>query len=170
MIRFENVTKRYPRQSRPALEEIDLNIERGEFVFLVGASGSGKSSFLRLVLKEDRPTKGRIHVLGQDLGRIPNRKVPFFRRNIGVVFQDFRLLPDKTAAENVAYVMHVLGASPATVRIEVPATMRVNGTSATSRMMKGNERTVLTNQFRIRNAGRLASDWPGPTSCEPFPL
>ncbi len=103
MIRFDQVTKTYPGTARPALDGVSLEVVKGEFVFLVGASGSGKSSFLRLVLKEDRPTKGRIHVLGQDLGAIPNRKVPYFRRNLGVVFQDFRLLPGKTVFDNVAF-------------------------------------------------------------------
>ena len=86
MIRFDSVTKAYPGQARPALEDIGVEILRGEFVFLVGASGSGKSSFLRLILKEEKPSKGKIHVLGQDLGRISSRKVPYFRRDLGVVF------------------------------------------------------------------------------------
>ncbi|MFC0681142.1 cell division ATP-binding protein FtsE [Lysobacter korlensis] len=127
MIRFDQVTKIYARSSRPALGEVTLEILKGEFVFLVGASGSGKSSFLRLVLKEDRPTKGRIHVLGQDLGRIPNRKVPFFRRNIGVVFQDFRLLPGKNVFDNVAFTLRVIGKSKGFIQEAVADTIRLVG-------------------------------------------
>src|ERR671916_3226724 len=103
MIRFDHITKKYPGTNRPALNSIDVEILRGEFVFLVGASGSGKSSCLRLVLKEEKPTSGSIHVMVQDLRSISNRKVPYFRRNIGVVFQDFRLLPNKSVYENVAF-------------------------------------------------------------------
>ncbi|MFA9277686.1 MAG: ATP-binding cassette domain-containing protein, partial [Rhodoluna sp.] len=88
MIRFSTVTKKYAGSSRPALNGVDFEILRGEFVFLVGASGSGKSSCLRLMIKEDKPNSGSIHVLGQDLGSISNRKIPYFRRNLGVVFQD----------------------------------------------------------------------------------
>src|SRR3712207_3426250 len=96
MIRFDSVSKIYSGTSKPALNDVTLEILRGEFVFLVGASGSGKSTFLRLVLKEDKPTKGTIHVLGQQLSQLSGRKVPYYRRNLGVVFQDFRLLPNKT--------------------------------------------------------------------------
>ena len=103
MILFDKVTKKYPGTARPALDSIDLNIERGEFVFLVGASGSGKSSCLRMMIKEDKPTRGQIHVLGQDLATVSSRKVPYFRRKLGVVFQDFRLLPNKTVFDNVAF-------------------------------------------------------------------
>src|SRR6188768_2039855 len=99
MIRFDQVTKTYSGTTRPALNNVSLEVLKGEFVFLVGASGSGKSSFLRLVLKEERPTKGRIHVLGHDLTTLSNRKVPYFRRSLGVVFQDFRLLPTKTVID-----------------------------------------------------------------------
>ena len=126
MIRLDNVTKTY-KGSVVALRDISLEILKGEFVFLVGASGSGKSSFLRLVLKEDRPTKGRIHVLGQDLGRIPSRKVPFFRRNIGVVFQDFRLLPNKNAFDNVAFTLRVIGKSKGFIQEAVADTIRLVG-------------------------------------------
>ena len=96
MIRFDAVSKSYPGTSRPALNGVTIEILKGEFVFLVGASGSGKSSFLRLILKEEKPTKGNIHVLGQHVNTLPSRRVPYFRRNLGVVFQDFRLLPQKT--------------------------------------------------------------------------
>ena len=96
MIKFENVTKIYSGQDRPALEGVNIEILKGEFVFLVGMSGSGKSTFLRLILREERPTTGIIHVAGKDLGTLANHKVPELRRQVGTVFQDFRLLPNKT--------------------------------------------------------------------------
>ena len=108
MIHFDNVTKTYANQGRPALESVNLDVEKGEFVFLVGPSGSGKSTFLRLVLKEERPTSGRIHVAGKDLARLTNWKVPHLRRRIGCVFQDFRLLPNKNVYQNIAFALEVI--------------------------------------------------------------
>jgi len=127
MIRFDHITKKYSGTSRPALNSIDVEILRGEFVFLVGASGSGKSSCLRLVLKEEKPTSGSIHVLGQDLRSISNRKVPYFRRNMGVVFQDFRLLPNKTVFDNVAFSLQVIGKSRGFIQEAVPDTLKMVG-------------------------------------------
>jgi cell division transport system ATP-binding protein len=127
MIRFDHITKQYPGTNKPALNSIDLEILRGEFVFLVGASGSGKSSCLRLVLKEEKPTSGRIHVLGQDLRSISNRKVPYFRRNLGVVFQDFRLLPNKSVYDNVAFSLQVIGKSRGFIQEAVPDTLKMVG-------------------------------------------
>lgn len=127
MIRFDQVTKQYARTARPALNAVDLEILRGEFVFLVGASGSGKSSFLRLILREERPNRGQIHVLGQDLQSLPSRKVPYFRRNLGVVFQDFRLLPGKTVAENVAFTLQVIGKSRGFIQEAVPDVLQMVG-------------------------------------------
>ena len=123
MIRFENVSKVYPRSTRPALSDIDLDVERGEFVFVVGASGSGKSTLLRLVLKEEGVTQGSVLVAGQDVGRLPSRKVPRLRREIGTVFQDFRLLPNKTVYQNVAFALQVLGRSRHAIRQVVPETL-----------------------------------------------
>jgi cell division transport system ATP-binding protein len=127
MIRFDHITKQYPGTNRPALNSIDVEILRGEFVFLVGASGSGKSSCLRLVLKEEKPTSGSIHVLGQDLRSISNRKVPYFRRNLGVVFQDFRLLPNKSVYDNVAFSLQVIGKSRGFIQEAVPDTLKMVG-------------------------------------------
>ncbi|MFF1634010.1 cell division ATP-binding protein FtsE [Leifsonia sp. NPDC058248] len=127
MIRFEHVSKQYAGTQRPALNAINLEVLRGEFVFLVGASGSGKSSCLRLILKEERPSKGKIHVLGQDLGTISSRKVPYFRRNIGVVFQDFRLLPNKTVFQNVAFTLQVIGKSRGFIQEAVPDVLKMVG-------------------------------------------
>jgi cell division transport system ATP-binding protein len=127
MILFDGVTKTYPGTSRPALNSVTLEVLKGEFVFLVGASGSGKSSFLRLVLKEDRPTKGKIFVLGQDLGAISSSKVPYFRRSLGVVFQDFRLLPNKTVFDNVAFSLQVIGKSKGFIQEAVPDVLKMVG-------------------------------------------
>jgi cell division transport system ATP-binding protein len=127
MIRFDQVTKTYTGTSRPALDGVTLEVLKGEFVFLVGASGSGKSSFLRLILKEERPSRGKIHVLGQQLNTLPNRKVPFFRRNLGVVFQDFRLLPNKTVYDNVAFTLQVIGKSKGFIQEAVPDVLKMVG-------------------------------------------
>src|SRR6195952_1920132 len=127
MIRFDQVTKLYRGNARPALNSVTLEILRGEFVFLVGASGSGKSSFLRLILKEEVPSRGQIHVLGQELGRMSNRKVPYFRRNLGVVFQDFRLLPQKTVFDNVAFTLQVIGKSKGFIQEAVPDVLKMLG-------------------------------------------
>jgi cell division transport system ATP-binding protein len=127
MIRFDEVTKLYRGNARPALNSVSLEILSGEFVFLVGASGSGKSTFLRLVLKEEKPSSGSIHALGQDLGAISSRKVPYFRRNLGVVFQDFRLLPNKTVFDNVAFTLQVIGKSKGFIHEAVPDALATVG-------------------------------------------
>ncbi len=127
MIRFENVTKRYRGTSRPALHQVDFEVERGEFVFLVGASGSGKSSCLRLILREDVPSEGRVVVLGHDLRALASRKVPYFRRSVGSVFQDFRLLPTKNVFQNVAFTLQVIGASKGFIQQAVPEALALVG-------------------------------------------
>jgi cell division transport system ATP-binding protein len=127
VIRFENVTKVYPTMTRPALADVDMEIEKGEFVFLVGPSGSGKSTVIRLVLREERPTKGRIHVAGRDLARLSDWKVPRLRRQIGCVFQDFRLLPNKTAFKNVAFALEVIGKHRSLIGKVVPEVLELVG-------------------------------------------
>ncbi len=127
MIRFEKVTKTYAGQRRAALDNVDVDIDRGEFVFLVGASGSGKSTFLRLVLREARASKGRVYVAGKELNRMASWKVPGLRRQIGTVFQDFRLLPNKTVAENVAFALQVIGKPRRHIRRVVPETLELVG-------------------------------------------
>jgi cell division transport system ATP-binding protein len=127
MISIEKVSKTYKGAGRPALDTVTIEIEKGDFVFLVGASGSGKSSLLRMMLREDVPSKGSIFVLGENLISIPARRVPYFRRNIGMVFQDFRLLPNKTVAQNVAFCLEVIGKSPAFIAEAVPAVLKLVG-------------------------------------------
>ena len=127
MIRFDKVTKTYPGQKRPALESLDLEIEKGEFVFLVGSSGSGKSTFLRLVLRETQPTQGRVYVAGKEINKLSNWKVPKLRRQVGTVFQDFRLLPNKTVSENVAFALQVIGKSKHDINQLVPETLEMVG-------------------------------------------
>jgi cell division transport system ATP-binding protein len=127
MIRFENVSKRYRGTSKPALDNVDFEVQRGEFVFLVGASGSGKSSCLRLIMREETPSKGRVVVLGRDLRTLSNRKVPYFRRHVGTVFQDFRLLPTKTVFQNVAFTLQVTGASRGFIMQAVPEVLALVG-------------------------------------------
>ncbi len=127
MIKFESVTKVYSKSDKPALDNVSLDVEKGEFVFLVGLSGSGKSTFLRLVLREEKPTSGKIHVAGKDLTSLSNWKVPELRRQVGTVFQDFRLLPNKTVSENVAFTLHVLGFSRKEIEREVPEVLELVG-------------------------------------------
>ena len=127
MILFEHVTKTYPKTKRPALDDVSLEIDRGEFVFVVGKSGSGKSTLLQLVMKEQDPTEGRIFVAGRELDKLPDRKVPALRREIGFVFQDFRLLPNKTVHQNVAYALQVIGSSRGRIRQTVPETLELVG-------------------------------------------
>jgi cell division transport system ATP-binding protein len=127
VIRFEAVSKTYPRQRRPALADVTVSIDKGEFVFIVGQSGSGKSTFLRLVLREERPTSGSVFVAGQDLSRLSTWKVPGYRRQIGTVFQDFRLLPNKTVAENVGFALEVIGRPRQTVKRLVPEVLDLVG-------------------------------------------
>ena len=135
MIRFENVTKRYRGTRRPALAGVDFEVDRGEFIFLVGTSGSGKSTCLRLILREDVPTAGRVAVLGRDLRSLANRKVPYFRRQIGSVFQDFRLLTSKTVYQNVAFSLQVIGSSRGFIQQAVPEALALVGLEGKGKRM-----------------------------------
>ena len=126
MIRLENVTKSY-KNTTVALRDCSVDITKGEFVFLVGPSGSGKSTFLRLLTKEEAPDSGQIWVAGKDINELSAWKVPFLRRNIGCVFQDFKLLPNKTVYENVAFALEVIGVSRHVVRNQVPQMLDLVG-------------------------------------------
>jgi len=127
VIRFSNVSKIYTRGARPALDDVSIEIGRGDFVFLVGSSGSGKSTFLKLVLREERPTSGDLFVAGRHLNRLSNWRVPLLRREIGAVFQDFRLLPNKTVFENVAFALQVIGKSRHDITATVPEVIELVG-------------------------------------------
>jgi cell division transport system ATP-binding protein len=127
MISMRNVSKIYVPNKPPALDDCTVDIEAGEFVFLVGHSGSGKSTFIRLLLREILPSKGQIKVAGQDLTKMKHWKVPYLRRNIGCVFQDFKLLPNKTTYENIAFSLEVIGRSKHVVRTQVPEVLRLVG-------------------------------------------
>ncbi|AOS61821.1 cell division ATP-binding protein FtsE [Actinoalloteichus hymeniacidonis] len=127
MIRLEHVSKAYKTSTRPALDDVSVNVDKGEFVFLIGPSGSGKSTFLRLLLREELPSKGSIHVDTWNLTKLPRRRVPKLRQRIGCVFQDFRLLVNKTVAENVAFALEVIGKPPNTVRKVVPEVLQLVG-------------------------------------------
>jgi cell division transport system ATP-binding protein len=126
MIKLENVTKTY-KGGTHALQEASADIQKGEFVFLVGPSGSGKSTFIRLLNKEETPDQGCIFVAGKDIGQLNGWKVPYLRRNIGCIFQDFKLLPKKTVYENVAFALEVIGRPKHVVKKQVPAILELVG-------------------------------------------
>ena len=135
MLRLENVSKVYPTSARPALDDVSMDVEAGEFVFLIGPSGSGKSTLLRLLLREETPTRGSVYVANWNVARLPNRKVPKLRQRMGCVFQDFRLLPTRSVADNVAFALEVTGKSEHTIRTVVPEMLElVNLTGKADRM------------------------------------
>lgn len=165
MIDFSGVTKSYGRGLPPALDDVNLTIADGEFAFLVGASGSGKSTLMRLVLREERPTSGTIRVAGREVTSMRRRHVPRLRRDIGMVFQDFRLLPDKTAYENVAYVMHVLGAPRREVRTSVNEAIDLVGLHGMSRRLPhelsgGEQQRVAIARAVVKKPALLLADEP----------
>lgn len=128
VITLDHVTKIYEAQpNNPALSDISLHVFPGEFVFLVGHSGSGKSTFINLLIRQIKPTKGKIYIADEDLTQMRNWRVPYLRRNIGCVFQDFKLLPNKTVFENVAFALEVIGKSRHVIRTQVPEVLRLVG-------------------------------------------
>lgn len=165
MIRFEQVSKVYKRGARPALDDVEIEIGRGEFVFLVGASGSGKSTFLRLTLREERPTSGRIHVLGRDLATVSSWKVPHLRREIGTVFQDFRLLDRKTVFENVALASQVIGKPRHYIDQAVPEALDLVGLSGKEKRLPhelsgGEQQRVAIARAMVNRPKLLLADEP----------
>jgi cell division transport system ATP-binding protein len=128
VIEFQGVSKSYG-PTNGGLEDASFSVQRGEFVFLVGSTGSGKSTLMKLLIKEIEPTAGTIRVAGRDLSEITRKKVPYYRRNIGIVFQDFKLLPNRTVHDNVAYALQVTGSSRKEIRAKVPDILRLTGLS-----------------------------------------
>jgi cell division transport system ATP-binding protein len=164
MIVFESVTKVY-EPDVTALRDVSFVIEKGDFVFVVGASGSGKSTIIRLLLKELEPTRGRILVGGRDLNRLKHSKVPLLRRNLGCVFQDFKLLPNRTAAENVAYALKVQGDRPESIRKKVPEALSLVGlshkaTSLPDELSGGEQQRVSIARAVVNHPALLICDEP----------
>ena len=164
MIEISNVSKTYETGNR-AIKDVSLTINDGEFVFIVGRSGSGKSTLMKLLLKELEPTKGRIVVNDMDLGRMPRRYVPKYRRRLGVVFQDFRLLKDRTVFENVAFAQRVIGVPTRVIKETVPEMLRLVGLSskykAYPRQLSGGEQQrVAIARALINNPEVLLADEP----------
>jgi len=165
MIRLENVTKTYRGAGVSALAEVQLQIDRGEFVFLVGSSGSGKSSLLRLMLREEKPDSGDLFVLGENLRTLPQRRVASYRRKLGVVFQDFRLLPNKTVYQNIAFALQVIGKSRAFIETSVPDVLRLVGledksSSFPAALSGGEQQRVAIARALVNRPELLLADEP----------
>lgn len=164
LIQLKNVSKIY-NKGTSALTNINLTIDKGEFLFLVGPSGAGKSTFIKLLLKEEEPTEGSIFIDNQDITKISRRKIPYHRRSISVVFQDFRLLPNKTVYENVAFAMQVIEASPKEIRRQVPMVLGMVGLSDKAKQypneLSGGERQrVSIARAIVNNPSILIADEP----------
>ncbi len=165
VIIFDHVSKEYKHSNRPALNDINLTINQGEFVFLVGSSGSGKSSLLRLMVKEEKATEGSIEVDGINVGKLRNRKVPAFRRNMGIIFQDFRLLPTKSVFDNVAFGMEVIGKSRKEIRERVPEVLDLVGLAGKEKRLPtelsgGEQQRVAVGRAFVNNPKLLLADEP----------
>ena len=164
MIELKEVTKEYSK-GIAALNGINLRIEQGEFVFVVGDSGSGKSTLIRLLMKEIEPTSGTIIVNGQNLNRMKHRQIPQYRRGIGVVFQDFRLIPTMTVFDNVAFAMRCIGAKEKEVRKRVPYILSLVGLASKARNLPtelsgGEQQRVALARALVNNAGLIIADEP----------
>ncbi len=164
MIEFKNVSKVYDTGTE-AVHNANFKIDKGEFVFLVGASGSGKSTLIKLILKEEEPTRGNIIINGKDTTFLKPKKVPFLRRSMGVVFQDFRLLPDKTVYDNVAFAMYIVKATPRHIRRQVPMVLSLVGLSAKAKMYPnelsgGEQQRVALARALVNNPSMIIADEP----------
>ena len=165
LISLDNVSKIYPKGTRPALDDINLDIERGDFVFLVGASGSGKTTLLSLLLREEEATSGEIRVAGNDLRRITNRQVPQYRRSLGFVFQDYKLLNNKTVWENVAFALEVIGTRRSTLKSVVPKVLNTVGLTGKEKnypheLSGGEQQRVSIARALAKNPKLLLCDEP----------
>ena len=164
MIEFKNVSKVYDTGTE-AVHNANFKIDKGEFVFLVGSSGSGKSTLIKLILKEEEPTRGNLIINGNDTTFLKPKRVPFLRRSMGVVFQDFRLLPDKTVYENVAFAMYIVKATPRHVRRQVPMVLSLVGLSAKAKMYPnelsgGEQQRVALARALVNNPSMIIADEP----------
>ena len=164
MIEFKNVSKVYDTGTE-AVHNANFKIDKGEFVFLVGSSGSGKSTLIKLILKEEEPTRGNIIINGKDTTFLKPKRVPFLRRSMGVVFQDFRLLPDKTVYENVAFAMYIVKATPRHIRRQVPMVLSLVGLSAKAKMYPnelsgGEQQRVALARALVNNPSMIIADEP----------
>ena len=164
MIEFRNVTKTYDTGTK-AIKGANFVIDKGEFAFLVGSSGSGKSTLIKLILKEEEPTSGRIIINGKDTTFLKPNRIPYLRRSMGVVFQDFRLLPDKTVYDNVAYAMYIVRATPRHIRRQVPMVLSLVGLSGKAKMYPhelsgGEQQRVALARALVNNPSMLIADEP----------
>ena len=164
MIFFDDVCKTYVTGTE-AVKHTTLHIEKGEFAFIVGPSGCGKSTLMKMILKEVEPTSGSIYVNGKDITKIPKNKVPYLRRSLGIVFQDFRLLPDKTVYENVAYAMRVIEASPKAIKKQVPNVLALVGLLQKAKVYPdqlsgGEQQRVAVARAIVNNPMVLVADEP----------
>ncbi len=164
MIEFQGVSKRYEEGNR-ALQDINITIDDGEFVFIMGRSGAGKSTLLKMLLKEVEPSEGHLFVNDTDLTRLPRRRIPKYRRTLGMVFQDFRLLKDRNVFENVAFALRVVGASQKTIREQVPEALKVVGLSAKykyypQQLSGGEQQRVAIARALINNPEVILADEP----------
>lgn len=165
MIEFINVTKTYPNQSTSSLQGVNLRIQRGEFVFLVGPSGAGKSTITKLMYREELPTAGRVIIAGKDVARLRDGEVPYLRRNLGVIFQDFKLLTERTVFENVAFALEVTDVSRREIIRRVPAALELVGLrhKANSRCQElsgGEQQRVAVARAIVRNPSLVIADEP----------
>ena len=164
MITFENVSKRYATGTE-AVRDVSLEIEKGEFAFIVGPSGCGKSTLMKMLLKEVEPTSGRIYINGKDITNLPKKKIPYLRRSMGIVFQDFRLLQDKTVYENVAYAMRVIETNPKIIRKQVPNALSLVGLLHKAKVYPdqlsgGEQQRVAVARAIVNNPMMLIADEP----------
>lgn len=164
MIRFVDATKIYSN-GVVGLKNVTLRIEKGEFVFVIGASGSGKSTFLKIIMHEESPTEGEVYVNGYSIHNMPRSEIPYLRRSLGVVFQDFRLLPNKTAYENVAFAMQMVEASPREIRRQIPLALGLVGLSKKAKaypnqMSGGEQQRVVLARALVNNPSVLIADEP----------
>ena len=164
MIEFRNVSKKYDTGTE-AIHNVSFKINKGEFAFLVGSSGSGKSTIIKLILKEEEPTSGNIIINGKDTTFLKPSRVPFLRRSMGIVFQDFRLLPDKTVYENVAFAMYVVKATPKHIRRQVPMVLSLVGLSNKAKVYPnelsgGEQQRVALARAIVNNPSMLIADEP----------